>query len=106
MIRRLVLVSFVPLGKAVNMRVYSLLDRKLREYGGLVQANNGDAVKRALVDGLKGSNSLVEKHPEDFDLMEVGEFDTDTGLLSGTSSGVPMLIENVGALIFPPGEVI
>lgn len=84
------------------MRVYSLLDRKLREYGALVQANNGEAVQRALVDGLKGSNSLVEKHPEDFDLMEVGTFDTDTGLIGGTDSGVPMLIVNVAQLIFPP----
>lgn len=84
------------------MRVYSLLDRKLREYGALVQANNAEAVQRGLVDGLKGSNSLVEKHPEDFDLMEVGTFDTDTGLIGGTDSGVPMLIVNVGQLIFPP----
>lgn len=85
------------------MRVYSLLDRKLREYGGLVQANNGDACKRALVDGIKGSNSLVEKHPEDFDLMEVGSFDSETGVLAGTVSGVPMFVDNVGTLLLSGG---
>lgn len=82
------------------MRVYSLLDRKLREYGNLVQANNSEAIKRALVDGLKGTGSLIEKHPEDFDLMEVGSFNVETGELIGI--GIPQLIENVGSLIFPP----
>lgn len=86
------------------MRVYSLLDRKLREYGPLVQANNAEAIKRALVDGLKGSNSLIEKHPEDFDLMEVGSFDLDTGELIGVK--IPMLINNVATLLFSSGPEV
>lgn len=82
------------------MQVFSLFDRKLREYGGLVQANNGDACKRALIDGIRGSGSLVEKHPEDFDLMAIGFFDTDTGVFVGEK--VPLLVDNVASLIAPP----
>lgn len=85
------------------MLVFSLLDRKLREYGNPVLANNADAVQRALVDGIVGTKSLVEKHPEDFDLMYVGSFDTETGELVGV--GIPRLIVNVAQLIFPP-EVV
>lgn len=79
------------------MLLFSLFDRKLREYGQLVQANNAEAVKRALIDGVRGSNSLVEKYPADFDLMEVGHFDVDTGLLSGRD--VPLLVDNLGDLL-------
>ena len=43
------------------MKLYALFDRKLREYGQLVQSNNDEAVKRNLRDGLTGTNSIVEK---------------------------------------------
>jgi len=86
------------------MQVFSLFDRKLREYGALVLANNAEAVKRALVDGVRGTGSLVEKHPEDFDLMELAMFDTDSGIIIGAK--VPILVDNVGTLLngSPPSE--
>lgn len=63
------------------MLVYSLLDRKMKEFGQLVVARNEESVKRGIVDGLRGSGSLVERHPDDFDLYVVGEFDQETGVL-------------------------
>lgn len=79
------------------MQLFSLFDRKMREYGQIVQANNAEACKRALCDGVRGTKSLVEKHPDDFDLYRLGEFDTDTGVIKAT--GVPVLVCNVGELI-------
>lgn len=75
------------------MQIYSLLDRKLKEYGQLVLARNDEGIRRSVVDGIRGSKSVVELHPEDFDVMHVGEFDVDAGVL--TSTRVPRLVANV-----------
>ena len=80
--------------------MYALFDRKLREYGQLVQSNNDEAVKRNLRDGLTGTNSIVEKHPSDFDLYCLGEFDTESGVI--TPASVPKLVVNVDSLIVRP----
>lgn len=79
------------------MLLFSLFDRKLREYAQLVQANNAESVKRALLDGVRGSKSLVEKYPQDFDLMELGEFDVETGVILPRQ--VPLFIDNLGSLL-------
>jgi len=86
----------------VNMQVFSLFDRKLREYGQLVLSNNAEGAKRGLVDGVVGSKSLIEKHPGDFDLMHVGGFDMDSGILVGLK--VPTLVCNIGELLRPGDE--
>lgn len=62
------------------MKVYSLFDRKLREYGGLVLCPNDDGVRRALHEGVT-PNSTVGKYPEDYDLMYLGEFDPQSGVI-------------------------
>lgn len=73
------------------MQVYSLFDRKLREYGGLVLSQNDGTVKRALHEGVP-PNSTLGKYPEDYDLMLLGEFDPETGVLR---AGQIMLVDNV-----------
>lgn len=66
------------------MYVYSLFDRKLKLFGQLVLERNDFAVQRSLVDGLAGApDSLMAKHPEDFDLYHVGMFDDEAGKLTG-----------------------
>lgn len=64
------------------MEVYSLLDRKLKEFGQLVVAKNDELVRRSLLDGIRGSKSLMETHAADFDLFCVGSFDEETGILT------------------------
>lgn len=73
------------------MQVYSLYDRKLREFGGLVLSQNDATVKRAIHEGVP-ANSTVGKYPQDYDLMLLGEFDAETGVLMG---GQIILVENV-----------
>lgn len=76
------------------MNVYALWDRKVREYGQLVLGTNDDAVVRALRDGVP-KGSTVEKYPEDFDVMRVGTFDHESGVLSGEDRG---FVVNVAVL--------
>lgn len=90
----------LPKGKG-KMNVYSLLDVKLREYGPLVLANNDASVRRALCDGIPGSGGTVAKYPEDFNLMLLGTFDVETGMM--VPEVVPLLVDNV-AVILPPRQ--
>lgn len=88
------------------MRIYSLYDRKLKEYGSLVLQNNDEAVKRMCKDALENARadqSPLKKYPEDFDLMWLGEFDPEVGVITGT---VPLFVCNVAELaIIPPAEI-
>lgn len=79
--------------------MYALWDRKLREFGAPVIARNDEAAVRALADGIKGSRSIVEQHPEDFDLMQVGEFYPDSGFVGGLV-GPPRLVINVSDALY------
>lgn len=63
------------------MRVYSIFDRKTREFGSLVLAKNDEVARRAAIDAVKGSGSQLELHAADFDLYHVGGFDPEKGCL-------------------------
>lgn len=78
------------------MLVYTLLDRKLKEFGALVLGRNDEGVRRSVVDGVVGSKSVIELHPGDFDVFCVGEFDQESGMLT---TGRPRLVSNVGELM-------
>lgn len=83
---------------ADGVMVYSLFDRKLREYGPLAVVKNDESVKRSLLDSIVGSGSLQEKHANDYDVMQVGWFFADTGYLTGMPD-IPRFVVNLGELI-------
>jgi len=77
--------------------VYALFDTKMRQYGGLVVARNDEGIVRGLKDSLERDvQSPVGKHPEDFELHQLGEFDDETGKLHGLDSY--RFVVNVGVL--------
>lgn len=73
------------------MQIYSLYDRKLREYGALFLSQNDATVKRAIHEGIP-AGSTVGKYPEDYDVMLIGDFDPVTGVLE---QGNIVLVDNV-----------
>lgn len=79
------------------MRIYSLKDRKLQEFGALFLSSNDAAVKRALIDGLRGTGNTVEKHPEDFDLYLLGTVSPELGVI--TPEEIPLFVVNVGDVL-------
>lgn len=79
-------------------KVYSVYDKKLQEFGQLAVSKNDESMRRALYDGVKGSQSMIEKYPQDFDLYRVGEFDPQQGVLTGYTSP-SILVCNVGDLL-------
>lgn len=82
------------------MNVYSILDRKARQFGQLMLDRNDFAIQRGLADGIKREQqSTLGLHPDDFDLYQVGEFDDESGLLLGTVP--PRLVVCVEQLVLP-----
>lgn len=83
------------------MNVYSLLDRKLRLFGQLMVERNDFGIQRGLADGIKSnSEALLSKHPDDFDLYQVGEFDDESGRMDAVSP--PRLVCCVLELVAVP----
>lgn len=68
------------------MKVYSLYDTKVCEFGGLVVAPNDESVLRGLAETFRqGGRSTLMQYPEDFNLYLVGEFNPETGVLVAES---------------------
>lgn len=86
------------------MNVYSLFDRKLLQYGQLVLERNDFGVQRGLCDGIRAQpDSLLSKHPEDFDLYQVAEFDDESGVV--TALVPPRFVSAVSVVLpVPVGE--
>lgn len=78
--------------EGVAMRMYSLFDRKMREYGAIVLGSNDESIVRALREMLGSSASTMAKYPGDFDLMCLGVFDPETGVIGAE---IPRLVVNV-----------
>lgn len=64
------------------MRLFSLLDKKSGSYGGILIAASDGHVGRIVQERFAGSGDTVEKYPSDFDLYDLGEYDTESGLIT------------------------
>lgn len=68
----------------MRVLVFSIYDSKVESYGPLFTAKTEVAAVRLLSDSLRqGSLPLISAHPEDYSLVVVGDFDDETGLMSG-----------------------
>jgi len=82
----------------MEMRMYSVYDRKLREYGSVLLAPNDGVMARTILTGVRGSSSLMEKYPEDFQVEHVGNFDISTGLVTPVE-GRPEIVISLEKLL-------
>ncbi len=61
-------------------KVYSIRDNKMETFGTLVYIDNDAVAVRMFGDLILGDKeSLMGKHPADFGLYKLGEFDDNTG---------------------------
>lgn len=72
--------------------VYTIFDRKMKEFGPLNTAKNDGTVCRDVLAGLRNSESMLAQYPEDFDLFRVGMFDPATGEIARVP---PQLVINL-----------
>lgn len=82
------------------MRIYSLLDRKAREFGAPMWAKNDDVMKRLLKDTLP-HETIAFEHPGDFDLFFLGSMSEDTGVIA---AGAPQLVVTLQEVLYGSGQ--
>lgn len=73
----------------MTLGVYCIRDLKVGWLTPTVDQNDASAT-RNFVHAMKNQNSILYTHSKDFDLYNIGEFDTETGILSGYA--VPELV--------------
>ena len=64
----------------------------------LVVPHPGMAV-RGFLDEVKREGSELQKHPEDYELHRLGEFDEDTGMIAPAVNGPVVLIRGKDAAL-------
>lgn len=89
----------------MKLTLFSIYDSKAQSFAAPFPAANKGAAIRTVVDAIKDGDSLLARHPADFSLFWVGEFDQDEGLI-GAVSPAP---QNMGVLtqflpVTPAGE--
>lgn len=65
----------------MTMLVYSIFDEKAAVFGVPFFMKNKGIALRAFGDLIKDGNTSINKHPDDFKLYYLGEFDDNSGSL-------------------------
>lgn len=66
------------------LKVYSVYDAKVKAYGGpFFQTNAGEAI-RTFTDIVNDERTTLHRHPTDYVLFEIGEWDNQVGQLKAT----------------------
>ena len=65
----------------MKLKVFSIFDSKAEAFNTPFFFNMTGQALRAFEDLAKDPQAAISKHPEDYTLFEIGEFDTDTGQL-------------------------
>lgn len=64
------------------LKVFSVYDTKTKSYSNPFYSPTPDSAIRAFVDITNNPKSDVNRHPSDYILHQIGEFDDSTGLLT------------------------
>lgn len=63
----------------MKLNLYSIFDKKARTYNTPFYLLNDEIAKRTALDLVKDHTTTIAKHPQDFILFRIGEFDDQTG---------------------------
>ncbi len=77
------------------VRIYGFHDKAasmfIGDTAGLVLFKHDAVALRQFGDLCRQEGSIFAKHPQDFELVSLGEFDTDTGVIEPWASGPAVL---------------
>lgn len=65
----------------MKLKAYAVLDIKLGAYNNPFFMENDSMAIRSFGDITNDERSVIYKHPEDYTLNKIGEYDTDSGEL-------------------------
>jgi len=66
----------------MRLRAFSIFDQKAKAYMSPFFMSEVGQATRSFTDMVNSSEHVLQKHPEDYVLFEVGQFDDASGLLS------------------------
>ena len=75
----------------MKMPVYSYRDNKVGFMSPMIDQNDDSAI-RGFSYAINNREGIMGFSPADFDLYQIGVFDSDTGIIESTSAGSPLLI--------------
>ena len=64
----------------MRYKICTIRDRAADVYGQPVFVSSLGAALRSFGDEINNKESVLSKHPDDYDLYELGEFDDNSGL--------------------------
>lgn len=67
----------------MNLKVFAIFDEKARAYASPFYFHHDGEALRAFADLCEDAKSRVNRHPGDFRLYRLGEFDPISGLITG-----------------------
>lgn len=65
----------------MNSKLYCIRDQKIGSFADPFPSPTPEVALRSLKTAVETGNSDVAKYPEDFDLYEIGAFDSETGTI-------------------------
>lgn len=69
--------------------LYQVYDRRARNMLGPIMAGQNEvAIARELSDHVNNDQTIIGKHPDDFDLVSLGRQDMDTGVIDAEPTPV------------------
>ena len=63
--------------------LFAIKDTALNSFMQIWQAQTTAAANRAFQDGVNDTQTPMNKHPDDYELWILGEWDADTGIVKG-----------------------
>lgn len=89
----------------MKLRMYSIKDTKSGEYHQPHHATNDVVAMRGIQSVIRSGKTTLSQYPQEFDLVEVGEWDDETGTLIGRIGG-PRHVTTCAALapLQPPQQ--
>lgn len=81
----------------MKISLLSVYDKQIQAYGAIFTARTiGEAI-RGLTDHVADKTTEIAKHPEDYQLFKLGEWDNETGKIYPTET--PMMIISAEELV-------
>ncbi|WNK12978.1 MAG: nonstructural protein [Microvirus sp.] len=93
------------------LKIFAVRDVKAEAYGALICVMTKGLASRAFVDACSDSRSPMAQYPSDYSLYELGEFDPNSGAVSGHKLPVYIMsateaLASVPKVVTPSPEVV
>lgn len=69
----------------MNLKIYSIYDRQLAAYANPFFSPTHGSALRAFADHVNENGTPANKHPEDYELYFIGNFNDQAGQIDGTT---------------------